>query len=91
MKNSIFKGLNLLVLMGFALSLIGLGVAKAQVSSLKITDANGKEVIFYQESHALVIWAGDYQYWNKLNNIENEANDVVTHIQQAILDIFYFL
>jgi len=82
MKNSIFKGLNLLVLMGVALSLIGLGVAKAQVSSLKITDANGKEVIFYQESHALVIWAGDYQYWDKLNNIENEANDVVDALKR---------
>lgn len=82
MKNTIFKGLNLLVLMGVALSLIGLGVAKAQVSSLKITDANGKEVIFYQESHALVIWAGDYQYWNKLNNIENEANDVVDALKR---------
>jgi tetratricopeptide (TPR) repeat protein len=89
MKNTIFKGLNLLVLMGVALSVMSLGVAKAQVSSLKIqvsslkiTDANGKEVIFYQESHALVIWAGDYQYWNKLNNIENEANDVVDALKR---------
>ena len=51
MKNTIFKGLSSLILMGVALSVIGLGVAKAQVSLLKITDANGKEVIFYQESH----------------------------------------
>ena len=82
MKNTIFKGLNLLVLMGVALSVMSLGVAKAQVSSLKITDANGKEVIFYQESHALVIWAGDYQYWDKLNNIENEANNVVDALKR---------
>ena len=82
MKNTIFKGLSSLILMGVALSVIGLGVAKAQVSLLKITDANGKEVIFYQESHALVIWAGDYQYWNKLNNIENEANDVVDALKR---------
>jgi tetratricopeptide (TPR) repeat protein len=82
MKNSIFKGLSSLILMGVAFSVMSLGVAKAQVSSLKITDANGKEVIFYQESHALVIWAGDYQYWNKLNNIENEANDVVDALKR---------
>jgi uncharacterized caspase-like protein len=87
MKNSIFKGLNLLVLMGVALSLIGLGVAKAQVSSLKITDANGKEVIFYQESHALVIWAGDYQHWDKLNNIEDEAKDVVAALERQGFEV----
>jgi tetratricopeptide (TPR) repeat protein len=87
MKNSIFKGLNSLVLMGFALSLIGLGVAKAQVGSLKITDSSGREVVVYKESHALVIWAGDYQHWDKLNNIEDEAKDVVAALERQGFEV----
>ena len=87
MKNSIFKGLSSLVLMGFALSSIGLGVAKAQVGSLKITDSSGREVIVYKESHALVIWAGDYQHWDKLNNIEDEAKDVVTALKRQGFEV----
>jgi tetratricopeptide (TPR) repeat protein len=84
MKNSIFKGLSSLVLMGVVLSSIGLGVAKAQVGSLKITDSSGREVTLYKESHALVIWAGDYQHWKtwgKLDNIEDEAKDVVAALE----------
>jgi tetratricopeptide (TPR) repeat protein len=87
MKNSIFKGLSSLILMGVALSLIGLEVAKAQVSSLKITDSSGREVIVYKESHALVIWAGDYQHWDKLNNIEDEAKDVVTALKRQGFEV----
>ena len=87
MKNSIFKGLSSLILMGVAFSVMSLGVAKAQVSSLKITDANGKEVIFYQESNALVIWAGDYQHWDKLNNIEDEAKDVVAALERQGFEV----
>jgi tetratricopeptide (TPR) repeat protein len=87
MKNSIFKGLNSLVLMGVVLSSIGLGVAKAQVGSLKITDSSGREVIVYKESHALVIWAGDYQHWDKLNNIEDEAKEVVAALKRQGFEV----
>ena len=90
MKNTIFKGLSSLILMGFALSLIGLGVAKAQVGSLKITDSSGREVIVYKESHALVIWAGDYQHWktwDKLDNIEDEAKDVVAAFERQGFEV----
>jgi tetratricopeptide (TPR) repeat protein len=87
MKNSIFNGLSSLVLMGFALSSIGLEVAKAQVSSLKITDSSGREVIVYKESHALVIWAGDYQHWDKLNNIEDEAKEVVAALKRQGFEV----
>jgi uncharacterized caspase-like protein len=87
MKNSIFNGLSSLVLMGFALSSIGLEVAKAQVGSLKITDSSGREVTLYKESHALVIWAGDYQHWDKLNNIEDEAKEVVSALERQGFEV----
>jgi tetratricopeptide (TPR) repeat protein len=87
MKNTIFNGLSSLVLMGVVLSSIGLGVAKAQVGSLKITDSSGREVIVYKESHALVIWAGDYQHWDKLNNIEDEAKEVVAALKRQGFEV----
>ena len=87
MKNSIFKGLSSLVLMGVAFSVMSLEVAKAQVSSFKITDSSGREVIVYKESHALVIWAGDYQHWDKLNNIEDEAKEVVSALERQGFEV----
>ncbi len=87
MKNSIFKGLSSLVLMGVVLSSIGLGVAKAQVGSFKITDSRGRQITLYKESHALVIWAGDYQHWDKLNNIEDEAKEVVSALEQQGFEV----
>jgi len=50
-----------LALTGITASLVGIKIAQAQRNSLIVKDANGKEVIVYQESHALVIWAGDYK------------------------------
>ena len=61
---------------------MGFGWAEAQDSSFRITDSKGREVIVYRESHALVIWAGNYQYWNKLNNIENEAYKVKSALEK---------
>jgi WD40 repeat protein len=52
------------------------GAALAQLGSLKIIDQKGQELLVYKESHALVIWAGDYRHWSKLNNIKDEAQDL---------------
>ncbi|NCR43644.1 MAG: hypothetical protein GPJ09_04760 [Microcystis aeruginosa SX13-01] len=71
-----------LALTGITASLVGIKIAQAQRNSLIVKDANGKEVIVYQESHALVIWAGDYKNWGKLNNLQYEAKEVVTALQK---------
>ncbi len=39
-------------------------------------DNTEKQVVLYEESHALVIWGGNYQHWNKLSNLEEEAKQV---------------
>ena len=67
MKNAFW---GCLALTGITASLVGIKIAQAQRNSLIVKDANGKEVIVYQESHALVIWAGDYKNWGKLNNLQ---------------------
>ncbi|TYT71074.1 GUN4 domain-containing protein [Microcystis aeruginosa] len=77
-----FWGLGCLALTGITASLVGIKIAQAQRNSLIVKDANGKEVIVYQESHALVIWAGDYKNWGKLNNLQYEAKEVVTALQK---------
>ena len=82
MKPLNFKFLKPLIFVSIILSLLGFGWAKAQDSSFRITDSKGREVIVYKESHALVIWAGNYQYWDKLKNIENEANDVKAALER---------
>ncbi len=71
-----------LALTGITASLVGIKIAQAQRNSLIVKDANGKEVIVYQESHALVIWAGDYKNWGKLNNLQYEAKEVITALQK---------
>jgi uncharacterized caspase-like protein len=78
MKKTIFKTLISLILVGITATYLELKIAKAQRNSLTITDKNGKQVINYNESHALVIWVKDYHYqhFNRLNNVENEARDV---------------
>jgi uncharacterized caspase-like protein len=55
-----------------------LGITKAQIKQLSFTDKDGQQVIVYSESHALVIWAGEYQpqHWARLANIKSEAEDV---------------
>ena len=68
-----------LALLGLPLGLfLNLGSTKAQVKPLSFTDKNGQQIIVYSESHALVIWAGEYQpqHWAKLTNIKSEAEDV---------------
>ena len=60
-------GLGCLALAGITAILVSVEIAQAQRNYLTVKDANGKEVIVYQESHALVIWAGDYKNWGKLN------------------------
>ncbi len=79
MKNAFW---GCLALTGITASLVGIKIAQAQRNSLIVKDANGKEVIVYQESHALVIWAGDYKNWGKLNNLQYEAKEVVTALQK---------
>ena len=77
-----FLGLGCLALAGITAILVSVKIAQAQRNSLTVKDTNGKEVIVYQESHALVIWAGDYKNWGKLNNVQNEAKDVVKELQK---------
>ncbi|WP_287129858.1 lectin-like protein [Candidatus Cyanaurora vandensis] len=56
--------------------LIG-GALKAQPNrEVRIMDKKGKSIVLYKESHALIIWVGDYKAWSKLINVEREANDV---------------
>jgi hypothetical protein len=54
------------------------GSADAQTKSLSFSDKYGRQVIVYNQSHALVIWAGEYQtlQWDRLNNIQKETRDV---------------
>lgn len=58
--------------------MFSLGITKAQSKPLSFTSKNGQQVIVYSESHALIIWAGDYQHpkWNRLTNVKSEAEDV---------------
>ncbi len=69
--------LRILVALVFTAFLIG-GAIKSQPSNgeIKIKDKNGKQAVLYKESHALVIWAGNYQSWSKLNNVEEEAQKI---------------
>ena len=79
MKQQSINFLKSTVLIGLTSLLVGVGVVKAQRNAEKtiIRDSSGKEVILYEQSHALVIWAGNYQRgWSKLNNVENEAKRV---------------
>ena len=53
--------------------------ARGQLHSgtVVITDREeGKKVTLYEESHALIIWAGNYLHWTKLENTEIEARQV---------------
>ena len=76
MRNLIVRALIYLALIGTTILLVSVGVTNAQRNTITIKDRQGKDVILYKESHALVIWAGNYQHWSKLNNIETEAKDV---------------
>ena len=50
--------------------------------AIEITDKAGKPTVIYEESHALVIWAGNYQHWSQLNNVGTEAKKVVKTLEK---------
>ncbi|MDJ0596603.1 MAG: caspase family protein [Pleurocapsa sp. MO_226.B13] len=84
MKRRLVYFLKLLALVSLTAYLSSSGVLKAQSDSkaIEITDKDGKSTIFYESSHALVIWVGDYQHWSRLNNVEVEARQVVNALEQ---------
>ena len=85
MKQQSINFLKSTVLIGLTSLLVGVGVVKAQRNAEKtiIRDSSGKQVILYEQSHALVIWAGNYQRgWSKLNNVENEAKRVSAALER---------
>ncbi len=56
--------------------------AQNKSKAIEITDEDGNPTILYEESHALVIWAGNYQHWSRLNNVEVEAKQVKDALEQ---------
>ena len=84
MKQRFVYFLKLLALVSLTAYLSSSGVLKAENGSkaIEITDEDGKPTIIYKESHALVIWAGNYQHWSRLNNVEVEAKQVVNTLEQ---------
>ncbi len=84
MKRRLVYFLKLLALVSLTAYLSSSGVLKAQSDSkaIEITDKDGKSTIFYESSHALVIWVGDYQHWSRLNNVEREAIQVRETLEQ---------
>ncbi|MGB5634983.1 MAG: caspase family protein, partial [Waterburya sp.] len=84
MKRQLVYFLKLLAAVSLTAYLSSSGVLKAQNDSkaIEITDEDGKPAILYEESHALVIWAGNYQHWSRLNNVEAEARQVVNALEQ---------
>ena len=68
-----------LSLFGLPLFLVlSLGSTKAEIKQLSFTSKNGQQIVVYSESHALVIWAGEYQNpkWDRLINVKSEAEDI---------------
>ena len=84
MKRRLVYFLKLLAVVSFTAYLTSSSVLNAQSNSkaIEITDKDGKPTIIYKESHALVIWAGNYKHWSRLNNVEAEAKDVVKTLEQ---------
>ena len=84
MKRRLVYFLKFLALVSLTASLSSSGVLKAENDSkaIEITDQEGRQTIIYEESHALVIWAGNYQHWGKLNNVEEESKQVVNALEQ---------
>ena len=76
-----------LILLGVTLNVMECLPSKAQENSLRVRDRSGREVIIYKESHALVIWAGDYQHWDKLKMIEAEAKEVAAALKRHGFEI----
>ena len=84
MKQRFVYLLKLLALVSLTAYLSSSSVLKAEndSKSIEITDEEGKPTIIYKESHALVIWAGNYQHWSRLNNVEVESKQVVNALEQ---------
>ncbi|MEL6438731.1 MAG: GUN4 domain-containing protein [Cyanobacteria bacterium J06621_8] len=84
MKQRLVYLFKLLALVSLTAYLSSSGELKAENNSkaLEITDKDGKSTIFYESSHALVIWVGDYQHWGRLNNVETEAKQVVNTLKE---------
>jgi hypothetical protein len=61
--------------------------AQRNLGEVQITGRDGKPVVLYQESHALVIWAGNYQHWSKLNNVETEAKEVAEALNKQGFEV----
>ncbi len=84
MKRLFVELFKLITLVSLTAYLSSSDLTKAQNNSkaIEIKDQNGKSTILYEESHALVIWAGKYQHWNRLNNVEVEAKQVADTLEQ---------
>ena len=60
-----------------ALSFLALP-APTLATGLEVKDGKGSVLVGYAESHALVIWAGEYRnpFWKRLNNLREESTQV---------------
>jgi len=74
---SLASGINRLVFICL-LPWMLLSPLRLSAATVDVRDQTGKTIVGYKESHALVIWAGDYRnpFWKKLNNIREEADQV---------------
>jgi hypothetical protein len=83
MNRRLLNFLKFSVAIGFAAYLISAGILKAQRNSgeIWITDRTGRQVFLYQQSHALIIWEGNYHHWSRLENTEVEAKQ----LEQALV------
>jgi hypothetical protein len=75
-----------LILLGLPLFLVlSLGSTKAQINPSSFVNKNGQQITLYSESHALVIWAGEYQpqHWARLGTTE-KAKSTAAQLVSAI-------
>lgn len=58
-------------------------------ADLVVKDSSGTALLSYVESHALVIWAGDYSnnFWKKLNNLREDAQQVEAALRRQGFDV----
>ena len=75
MKRRLIYWLKLLALVSFTAYFSSSSVLKAQNNSksIEITDKDGKSVVLYEQSHALIIWVHDYQHWGDLEAVPKGA------------------
>ena len=69
--------IRLLIVVVLILNLNTSNILKAQNQSrvVQVTDQDGKQILLYQESHALLIWISEYDNsaWTKLDAVEKGA------------------